>query len=175
MGKGSHIKKQERSCFAKAKFDTAEEAEAYAEYRFGAYRCPICHSFHLSRQAKATPPKGSPERRITLEDLNWKAVLDPEPKRIPSPKPATLVPVAIPANEPPAPPSPPSAPVRTAVIQTVRPDRSCLLRLPLQIVKSARLAVGHDFRAGELVEISEDVPPVILRRHPAIERRELDS
>jgi len=112
MGKGRYLKSAEQACARKARFETALEAERTAEWRYRAYRCPVCGQFHLTSQAapltereRPTPPPQ--ERGPKLADLDWSAALDPAPKaRAPRPaKPKKPV-------LPPPPPEPPAVVAR---------------------------------------------------------------
>lgn len=130
MGKGRYLKSAERACAGKAKFDSAQEAERTADWRFGSYLCPVCHKYHLTSSARpATEPipeaPKPKEPGPRLGDLDWSRALDPQPKSRRAPKPPK-----------PAKPAPP--PAREARCLGA-PDAKG--RIPLliegQIVKSA--------------------------------------
>lgn len=104
MGKGRYLKSAERACVTKARFETAQEAERTSEYRYRAYRCPVCHDFHLTSRAGTAISTPGPVAPISepkgpkLGDLDWSALLEPnkpKPSRLPKPvkpKPAPLPP-----------------------------------------------------------------------------------
>lgn len=101
--RGRYLKAAEKACARKARFDTALDAERTCDWRFRAYRCPICGHFHLTsrpglnatdpEEAKAPPPPPGPK----LADLDWSAALDPKPKEPPKPPPRPYTPPKLPA------------------------------------------------------------------------------
>lgn len=90
MGRGRYLKEAEKACSRKARFETAAAAEAFAEYRFRAYLCPVCRHYHLtSRNGRAMVPPADPPRKpesgAKLGDLDWSPVLSPTPPQPPKP------------------------------------------------------------------------------------------
>lgn len=161
MGKGRYIKSAERACAGKVRFETAQEAERTCDYRFRAYRCPVCHRFHLTSRPGATktgpvePTPTAPEPKgPKLGDLDWSAALEPG-----KPKPPQL-----PKRAKPKPPPPlPSRVARCA--GPCGKDGRVPLVLEGRLVKSARVPFpGLRTRLQKGVEVrlgAGDPPPVL--------------
>lgn len=155
MGKGRYIKAAERACARKSRFETAESAEAFAEYRFRAYCCPVCHKFHLTSQGKPAtseaPKSDPPPPGPKLADLDWSPALNPQPK--PRREPVRM--------ERPEPPDP--LPIAVCVA-SVRDDGRVILSFGGRLVKSAKvdLAIRPLLYAGVEVAIRPDSSPPII-------------
>lgn len=159
MGKGRYLKSAERSCVTKARFETAQEAERTSEYRYRAYRCPVCHGYHLT--SRSGTPLSTPEpvartpepKGPKLGDLDWSALLEPnKPKPVRPAKPVKPKPV-------PAPP-----PRLARCLGPCGKDGKVPLLIEGRLVKSTRVAAYLRSRIAKDVEVSvttED-PPEIL-------------
>lgn len=160
MGKGRYLKAAERACARKARFETAAAAESFVDYRYRAYRCPVCGAYHLTsgrgdrREDSPTQTPSEPPGP-KLGDLDWSAVLHPKPK---TPKP--------PVTTPP-PPKPP--PAKTALCAgPCGKDGKALLVVDGKLIKSAKVdAILRDrISPGTEVEISPEPPFRILSVRP---------
>ncbi len=156
LGKGRYLKAAERACARKSRFETGASAEAFVQGRYRAYRCVVCGGYHLTsgrgdRPEPPEPPKKEPPGP-KLGDLDWSAVLDPQPKK---------------AKAPPPRPAPPMArKVRVATCAgPCGKDGRVLLIAEGRLVKSAKVASALRGRLGEKVhvEIDEDDPPKVVR------------
>lgn len=161
MAKGRYIKAAERACSAKARFETALEAERTCEWRYRAYQCPVCHGFHLTSTpgnaltAEQPLPSKKTEPGPKLADLDWSAALAPEPKAKP-PRPVK-------PKKPVRPPEPPprfakcaAAPGKDGKVALVQEGR---------LIKSAPIrdkAIRMRLKEGVEVRISYDDPPSVL-------------
>ncbi len=160
MAKGRYIKNAERACAAKARFETAQEAERASDYRFRAYRCPVCHHFHLtSRSGAATdpepePPKPPEPKGPKLADLDWSALLEPNKSK--SARPA----------KPPKPKPPPPPPTRVArCLGPCGKDGRAPLLVEGRLVKSRKIADNRlkaALKKDLEVRIGMDDPPEVL-------------
>lgn len=160
MGKGRYLKAAERACTRKARFETGASAEAFAQGRYRAYRCVVCGGYHLTsgrgdRPEAPDPPKKEPPGP-KLGDLDWSAVLDPQPR----------------VRK--APPTPPPAPKR--IVRELRCAGGCGKDGRVLLVAEGRLLksrpVERALRAGlgegVWVEASDEEPPRVLAIRPAL-------
>jgi hypothetical protein len=133
VAKGQYIKAAERACARKARFETAASAEAFAQYRFKAYLCPVCHHWHLTSKGRPStePEPAQPEPPgPKLRDLDWTA-LNPKPK--PEPKPDK--------QKPPEPtPAKPQPQPEAHVVRECGKDGRALLNFEGKLVKSAKVS-----------------------------------
>jgi hypothetical protein len=155
VGRGRYIKAAERACSRKARFETAASAEAFSEYRFKAYLCPICHHWHLTSSGKPStqePPAKPEEPGPKFRDLDWSR-LEGE-KSPPKPRPVVI--------EPPT----PKPPKRIAkCVKAPDKEGRVLLVFDGRLVKSTRIKDKRllgQLLAGTIVELDESDPPNIL-------------
>lgn len=165
MGKGRFLKSAERACASKARFDTAEEAVAYAEGKFRAYPCPVCHYYHLTSRSGQTiqlpepapPPPPAPGPK--LADLDWsKAFEQSPPKRKPSehnrPAPRIQPKPAAPDRK------------RATFLSLGTKDHRAHLSVDGRLVKSKRITDRRlllELKPGVQVEIDDAPHPTVLR------------
>ena len=178
MGKGRFIKSAERACSSKAKYDSAAEAELASEHRYGSYRCPVCHHFHLtSRGAPAKPQSASslaPDRP-KLAELDWSALQNPKEKRPPSQR-TGPEPVATPVSKPILPVEPKLDWLPATVLRPPGKDHRALLNLDGRMVKSTKCGKELELVAGQLVWVTGSPhPTVVAVRTLASESPEPDS
>lgn len=165
MAKGRYIKAAERACAGKARYDSAIEAEQASDWRLRAYRCPVCHHFHLtSRDASSTT---SPIQRVApkdvsgpkLSDLDWGAALDPQPREKAARPPKRVKPRL---------PEPP--PFRLArCVSSAGADSRVRLVIDGVLVKSASIkvkALRASLVEGVIVRVSLDNPPIVMGLAP---------
>jgi hypothetical protein len=166
MAKGRFLKNAERACAGKARYDSQAEAEAGSDYRYAAYRCPVCGAWHLtSRGAPETRPSTptDPPHR-PLGPLLAEALRTPEPKinasNLNDPKPIATELIN---PRPPAPSSP--EPNQPLLARVIRADTRPFLLLNGALVRAARPSIPLALAENDLVEIRpQSHPPEILRR-----------
>ena len=164
MGKGRYIKAAERACARKARFETRAAAESFVAGRYRAYRCVVCGAYHLTsgRGDGKTPTLPSPKEEDAftpkLGDLDWSAVLDPQPRKPkarPEPDPSPQSPLH---EEPPG----EGEPVARCLGECGK-DGRVLLVFEGRLVKSR--AVARELRAAIAAGVQvrvEGVPPTVV-------------
>ncbi|MDX2065511.1 MAG: hypothetical protein SFX74_07210 [Fimbriimonadaceae bacterium] len=168
MAKGRFLKNAERACAGKARYDSQAEAEAGSDYRYAAYRCPVCGAWHLtSRGAPETRPfvKPDPPHR-PLGPLLAEA-LQPNKPQPNKPQPNNTQPKNTqPKNTQPETTNKPEQPKPSVLLaRVVRADVRPLLVLRGALVRAARPVPPIPLTPEDLVEIAPDsAPPLILRR-----------
>jgi len=178
MGKGRFIKSAERACSAKAKYDTAEEAELASERRYGSYRCPVCHHFHLTSRAapaRLSAPSSAVPDKPKLAELDWSALQNPKEKRPPSqrtgPEPAPILESQIGAPE-----EPNDAWLPATVLRSPGKDHRALLNVDGQMVKSTKCAAALPLPVGQAVWVTRlPHPTVVAVRRISSESPEPDN
>lgn len=159
MGKGRYLKNAERACTRKARFETAAAAEAFSEYRYRAYHCPVCHGYHLTSQGGLPPVPPKPvekEPGPTLGDLEWSEL---RARGTPSQR-----------TVPPKPPKPVELPKKTATcVGSVGKDGRVPLLFEGRHVKSRPIPAELRplLKAGTVVEVEvNDARIVVLHVSP---------
>lgn len=151
MGKGRFLKSAERACARKSRFETAASAEAFVEQRYRSYRCVVCGGYHLTSGRGERPEPPEPRKPEPpgpkLGDLDWSAVLDPQPKKV---------------KIPPPPPVPKPAP-RVGVVTAIRKDGRAMLVVEGRLVKSG--VVDPKLRAALMpgTEVEVDVEGRVVK------------
>ncbi len=178
MGKGRFIKSAERACSSKAKYDSAEEAETASERRYGSYRCPVCHHFHLTSRAipaRPAPSNSSEPARPKLAELDWSALQNPKEKRPPSQR-TGPEPVEVVETAPKIPVEPKSDWRAAVVLRAPGKDHRALLNLDGRMVKSTRCDRELRLVMGQAVWVTGSPHPTIVSlRTPTSESPEPDS
>ena len=178
MGKGRFIKSAERACSSKAKYDSAKEAEAASEHRYGSYRCPVCHHFHLTSRAapaKLAPASASEPARPKLAELDWSALQNPKEKRLPSQR-TGPEPHAMSEPAPTLPAEPNADWLPATVLRAPGKDQRALLNLDGRMVKSTRCDREMQLAVGQAVWVTGSPhPTVVAVRTRTFESPGLDS
>jgi hypothetical protein len=156
MGKGRFLKAAERACARKARFETAASAEAFSNYRYRAYRCPVCHHFHLTSRSGQSSPRIDPPPTVEpgpkLGDLDWSNALDPKDESESKPL------------------YQPSSPKKDNLFATCaalpRKDHRALIVLNGRLLKTAKMEdpiLIKRLRIGSVVEVSAQAPHKIVK------------
>lgn len=170
MSKGRYLKAAERACSRKARFETAAAAVAFAQGRYGAYRCVVCGKYHLTsgrgdRPEPVEPPKKAPPGP-KLGDLDWSAVTEPKTDfRSSTPNPSSSPDEARPPSQDP-PRGGEEGSLRTArCAGSPGKDGRVLLVVRGKLTKSAPVerSLRGSLSEGTIVEIAEGDPPRVIR------------
>ncbi len=160
---GKYLKRATQACTGKARFETQQEAERTAEYRYRAYQCAVCHAWHLTSRSGAArrpddlEPEAPPERPkplATLGDLDWTGLAaEPSAKKPKAAKPAR------PAKLP-GPPAPTAKPLEQRILARcasgLRKDHRVILVIDETLLKSRPVleSLRAQIRTGALVVVA---------------------